>query len=184
MTNPAAAALPREPRIVAYQRWLERERGLRFADYDALWQWSVTELDAFWQSMWDFHGLVSPTPHTAVLADERMPGAQWFPGAQLNYARQVLRHAEAAQAAGCLAIVHADEAMLARGELGEVSWGALAHQVAHAPTVADQARGQQQAAQGPQASQVVLAAAALVLAAVLQGPDHVHQELQVQLYQS
>jgi acetoacetyl-CoA synthetase len=132
VTNPAAAALPREPRIVAYQRWLERERGLRFADYDALWQWSVTELDAFWQSMWDFHGLVSPTPHTAVLADERMPGAQWFPGAQLNYARQVLRHAEAAQAAGCLAIVHADEAMLARGELGEVSWGALAHQVAHA----------------------------------------------------
>ena len=128
----SAAAQPRVPRIVAYQRWLERERGLRFADYDALWQWSVTELDAFWQSIWDFHGLHSPTPHMAVLADARMPGAQWFPGAQLNYARQVLRHGEAAQAAGCPAIVHADEAMLARGVLGEVSWRTLWHQVAHA----------------------------------------------------
>ncbi|MEY3273773.1 MAG: hypothetical protein RLZZ341_2679, partial [Pseudomonadota bacterium] len=92
----------------------------------------MTELDAFWQSIWDFHGLVSPTPPTAVLAEERMPGARWFPGAQLNYARQVLRHVEAAQAAGCPAIVHADEAMLARGELGAVSWRALSHQVAHA----------------------------------------------------
>ena len=110
------------PRITLYQRWLERERGLRFADYDAMWTWSVTDLDAFWQSIWDYFALQSPTPHTAVLADDRMPGARWFPGAQLNFAQQVFRHAEAAHAAGHPAIVFTDEAGLARGELAALSW--------------------------------------------------------------
>jgi acetoacetyl-CoA synthetase len=125
----AAPTLP-TPRITLYQQWLERERGLRFADYDALWEWSVTDLDAFWQSIWDFFALESPTPHTAVLADERMPGARWFPGAQLNYVQQVFRHAEAAHAAGHPAIVFTDEAGLARGECRELSWPELQRQTA------------------------------------------------------
>ena len=120
-----------EPRLAVYQRWLERERGLRFEDHDSLWRWSVTDLDAFWQSIWDHFDLQSPTPHTAVLAEERMPGARWFPGAQVNYTRQVLRHADAAHAAGHPALVFADEAMLARGVLREVSWPQLRRQVAH-----------------------------------------------------
>ena len=125
----AAPHLP-TPRITVYQQWLERERGLRFADYDAMWAWSVTDLDAFWQSIWDFFALQSPTPHTAVLADDRMPGARWFPGAQLNYAQQVFRHAEAAHAAGHPAIVSTDEAGLARGELAQLSWPELQQQTA------------------------------------------------------
>ena len=120
-----------EPRLAVYQRWLERERGLRFEDHDSLWRWSVTDLDAFWQSIWDHFDLQSPTPHTAVLAEERMPGARWFPGAQVNYTRQVLRHADAAHAAWHPALVFADEAMLARGVLREVSWPQLRRQVAH-----------------------------------------------------
>ena len=118
------------PRITLYQQWLERERGLRFADYDAMWAWSVTDLDAFWQSIWEFFAVQSPTPHTAVLADDRMPGAQWFPGAQLNFAQQVFRHAEAAHAAGHPAIVSTDEAGLARGECVELSWPELQQQTA------------------------------------------------------
>ena len=118
------------PRITLYQQWLERERGLRFADYDALWEWSVTDLGAFWQSIWDYFAVQSPTPHTAVLAHDRMPGAQWFPGAQLNFAQQVFRHAQAAHAAGHPAIVFTDEEGLARRELLEVSWPELQQQTA------------------------------------------------------
>ena len=81
----------RIPRIRIFQDWLQRERGLHFADYDALWQWSVTDLDAFWGAIWDHFGVEPPTPCTAVLADDRMPGARWFPGVQGDYARQVLR---------------------------------------------------------------------------------------------
>ncbi|MFI1192185.1 acetoacetate--CoA ligase [Micromonospora sp. NPDC020750] len=78
-------------RIGSYLRWLREHRGLDFADYDELWRWSVTDLDAFWRSIWDHFGVVAHTPPTATLADRGMPGAQWFPGATLNYAENVLR---------------------------------------------------------------------------------------------
>jgi len=76
--------------IGEYVQWLERERGLMFADYDALLAWSTDDLDAFWQSIWDFFGVRSHSPHTAVLADAAMPGAVWFPGATLNWAEHAV----------------------------------------------------------------------------------------------
>jgi len=108
MTAPATP-----PRITAYQQWLAQRHGLRFATYDDLWRWSTTDLRAFWQSIWDWFDIESPTPHRAVLEAEVMPGARWFSGAQLNYARQVLRHADAAHAAGHPAIVFQNERMAA-----------------------------------------------------------------------
>jgi len=118
--------VPNIPQIRLYQDWLRETRGLRFDSYDALWRWSVTELDAFWQSIWDYARIESPTPHTAVLAEPRMPGARWFPGAQVNYAREVLRHVDAAHAAGMPAIVSDNE----RGEVREMSWPEMRRQVA------------------------------------------------------
>jgi acetoacetyl-CoA synthetase len=122
------SSLP-EPQITRYQRWLRDMRGLQFADYDALWQWSVTDLDAFWLSIWEYFGIESPTPFVRVLSSQRMPGARWFEGAQVNYARQVLRHVEACHAAGLSAIVFADEPMLAAGQLQHLSWPQLRAQV-------------------------------------------------------
>ncbi|GAA4577721.1 acetoacetate--CoA ligase [Micromonospora coerulea] len=78
-------------RIGGYLRWLAEHRGLEFADYDALWQWSVTDLAAFWRSIWEFFEVVAHTPPTATLTDPAMPGTRWFPGATLNYAENVLR---------------------------------------------------------------------------------------------
>jgi acetoacetyl-CoA synthetase len=118
-----------EPRITAYQRWLADTHGLQLARYDDLWHWSVTELDAFWRSIWDHFGIESPMPPTVALAEARMPGARWFPGTQLNYARQALRHCTAAHAAGHPAIVWADEPMLAAGELRSLAWPELTAQV-------------------------------------------------------
>ena len=79
-------------RLTQYQRWLKAERGLEFADYETLWRWSATDLDAFWQSCWDFFGIEASKQPTAVLGKRTMPGAEWFPGAELNYARHMLRH--------------------------------------------------------------------------------------------
>ncbi|WP_435124591.1 acetoacetate--CoA ligase [Micromonospora tulbaghiae] len=78
-------------RIGDYLRWLAEHRGLEFADYDALWQWSVTDLDAFWRSIWDWFDVVAHTPPSATLTGRAMPGTRWFPGATLNYAENVLR---------------------------------------------------------------------------------------------
>lgn len=123
-----ATTLP-EPRIVAYQRWLAERQGLRFDHYEALWQWSVTAPDAFWRSVWDWFGVESSTPPTVALADARMPGARWFPGVQLNHARQALRHADAAHASGHPAIVWADEPLLRAGQVHEIDWPTLRAQV-------------------------------------------------------
>jgi acetoacetyl-CoA synthetase len=114
------------PQIRLYQEWLARERGLRFDSYDALHHWSVTDLNAFWQSVWDYFEVQSPTAHSAALAHDHMPHAQWFVGAQVNYAAQVLRHAQAAHAAGMVAIVSENES----GDVNELSWPELQRQVA------------------------------------------------------
>ena len=116
----------RTPRIALYQRWLESQRGLRFASYDELWRWSTTDLPAFWSSVWDYFDLRSPTPYSAVIDAEVMPGARWFAGAQLNFTAQVFRHADAAHAAGHPALVFQNERMAAPVE---VSWLELQRQV-------------------------------------------------------
>src|SRR5262245_44206969 len=77
-------------RIGDYLRWLAR-RGHAFETYAELWEWSVSDLDGFWQSIWDYFEVISHDPPTAVLADASMPGATWFPGATVNYAEHVLR---------------------------------------------------------------------------------------------
>ena len=123
------ATLP-EPQITRYQRFLRESQGLRFDTYDALWRWSVSDLEAFWRSVWQFFDLQSPTPYTRVLGDDRMPGARWFEGAQVNYAQQVLRHVDSLQAAGHAAILFADEPMLAQGRVDALSWADLRRQVA------------------------------------------------------
>ncbi|MCC6948458.1 MAG: acetoacetate--CoA ligase [Bradyrhizobiaceae bacterium] len=81
-------------RLTKFLQWLERERGLTFATYDALWAWSVTDLEAFWSALWDYFSIQSSAPYERVLASEAMPGAKWFPGARLNYAQHILRQEE------------------------------------------------------------------------------------------
>ena len=121
--------------ITRYTEWLARERGLHFDasttdGYDALWRWSVGDLRAFWGSVWDYFGMHSPTPFSTVLEAEVMPGARWFPGAQVNYAQHLFSHADAAHAAGHPAIVFQNEAMQARGELQRIEWPELRREVA------------------------------------------------------
>jgi acetoacetyl-CoA synthetase len=76
--------------IGEYLSWLARERGQSFDGYDDLFDWSIGDLDAFWQSIWDYFGVRAHSPHTEVLADDRMPGAVWFPGATLNWAEHAV----------------------------------------------------------------------------------------------
>ena len=114
------------PQLRLYQNWLAQSRGLTFESYDALWRWSVTDLNAFWQSIWDYFGLVSTTPYQAALTRNAMPGAVWFEGAHVNYVQQVFRHVGPAHAAGFAAIISRNE----RGHHRELSWPELRRQAA------------------------------------------------------
>ncbi|WP_051106723.1 acetoacetate--CoA ligase [Paraburkholderia atlantica] len=109
-------------RVTRFMRWLEEERGLSFVNYDALWQWSVNEIDAFWLALWEWAAIPSIQKPQVALAEATMPGAAWFPGVQMNYVEQVFRHSATARPA----IVYRNEA----GETGEMSWAELERQVA------------------------------------------------------
>lgn len=112
------------PQMTLFRTWLHKTAGLSFDDYNAMWRWSVTDLDAFWRSIWDYHAIESATPFDRVLEVEQMPGATWFKGAQVNYARQVFRHVDAAEAAGQPAIIGENES----GEIREIGWPELRRQ--------------------------------------------------------
>lgn len=75
-----------------YMKWLAQERGLHFEDYDSLWNWSVHELEAFWESIWDYFNIKASSEPNNILSKRKMPGAKWFSGANLNYTEQIFRN--------------------------------------------------------------------------------------------
>jgi acetoacetyl-CoA synthetase len=81
-------------RMAAFATAAARVAGHDFPDYEALHRWSVLDPVACWELLWSFLELRASVPYTRVLEHpERMPGAVWFPGARLNFAEHLLRHA-------------------------------------------------------------------------------------------
>ncbi len=82
--------------LVEFVEWLSTNRNTNFVvsenakenveNYKALWQWSVNDLEDFWESVWQFFEIKSYSDYTSVLDERKMPGAKWFEGATLNYA--------------------------------------------------------------------------------------------------
>ena len=117
-----SAAMVERARLTEFRRWLAAERGLELDDYDALWRWSVDDLDGFWRAIWDFFDVQADGDPSPTLGSREMPGARWFPNASLNYAEHVF----AGKGGSAPAILHASELR----ELGEVSWDELRERVA------------------------------------------------------
>jgi acetoacetyl-CoA synthetase len=111
--------------IGRYVAWLERERELAFASYEELQRWSVADLPAFWQSIWDFFAVRSYAPHSEVLASDTMPGARWFPGARLNLAEHLLGRDEDVDTVAVIAYSQTRDRI-------ELTFGELREQVARA----------------------------------------------------
>jgi acetoacetyl-CoA synthetase len=108
--------------ITRYERWLSDTRGLKFEDYEALWRWSVADLDAFWGSIAEFFDVRFHDQPRAVLGSRAMPGARWLPGASLSYPEHIFRGRDP----DAVAIRHASELR----PLGEWTWGRLAAETA------------------------------------------------------
>jgi len=60
-------------------------------DYQALWQWSVDDLDEFWLAIWKHFDIASDIAPTTVQSNDPMPGTTWFDGVSINYAEHMLR---------------------------------------------------------------------------------------------
>jgi acetoacetyl-CoA synthetase len=113
----ATSAQIEATRLAGYQSWLSSKRSLHFDDYAELWQWSVEDVEVFWQTIWDYFDIQADGVALPVLANDRMPGADWYPNVRINYAEHIFRNAVASR-----------PALIARAEnesVREVSWAEL-----------------------------------------------------------
>ncbi len=108
--------------LIAYMRWLAKERSLSFKTYEELWQWSVDDLETFWATVVDFFHIKLAKPYSRILGSRDMPGAEWFPGAEINFAENVFRNASPDRPA----LIYQSETR----PLSEMSWAELKKQVA------------------------------------------------------
>jgi len=104
--------------LTRYTEWLAEHRGHSFADYGELWKWSTSDLEGFWSSLWEFFEVKAAAPYERVLGRREMPGAEWFPGAELNYAEHIFRAARPEEPA----VIHASEV---RPQEATVTWREL-----------------------------------------------------------
>jgi acetoacetyl-CoA synthetase len=124
--DPEAA---RATRIAGFARFASVRRGLDFGDppdYDALWRWSVENLDRFWADLAHWSGVLPDVPDDRVLTRREMPGAEWFPGTSLNYAEQAFRQVTSGAVRGddVALVVTAEDT-----EPAEITWDALRRRV-------------------------------------------------------
>lgn len=112
-------------RMADFQRWLRVRRDVDTETYADLWDWSVSDPDAFWMSIWEYFDVVHSAAPERALANSSMPGAVWFPGARLNWAQNLLRQAGSTPDAA--AIVSVTET----GSPQSMSWSALEQSTAN-----------------------------------------------------
>ncbi|MBI1225537.1 MAG: acetoacetate--CoA ligase [Bacteroidetes bacterium] len=106
-----------------YLDWLAQNYNLKFQNYHAAWQWSVENIEDFWETVWKFFSVISHSPYKQVLKERKMPGAIWFEGATLNYAENIFHRWDFEEET---AIVFSSE----RHDLVEISWREMRDQVA------------------------------------------------------
>ena len=84
--------------ITRFAREAEARWSLSLPDYSSLHAWSVAHPEQFWVSLWDYGEVVGDRGDEALVDGHRMPGAKWFPEAQLNFARNLLRRRDGTDA--------------------------------------------------------------------------------------
>lgn len=127
MTPPKQLWKPSEEKIIAsnlthYINWLNKQGLIHSHNFNAVWEWSVEEIDAFWLSIWTYFRVLSDGKPTKVTSFNKMPGVNWFEGTRVNYAEHIFRNST---------IEH--PAILFKSEtnaLTEISWEELEQKVA------------------------------------------------------
>ena len=82
--------------LAGFLDWLG-DRGMQFGSYAELWRWSTDQIEAFWRAIWDYYEVGTRAPDQ-ILRRRVMPGADWFAGAELNYAQEISRRAPRGEA--------------------------------------------------------------------------------------
>ena len=86
--SPAAIA---DSNMTKFRARVARDCSVELSDTDALWRWSVDDIERFWLTLWRFCDVIGETGAVILKDRDKMPGAQFFPEAALNYAENMLR---------------------------------------------------------------------------------------------
>ena len=79
--------------MTRFIEYVNHRHSCRFHTYDELYHWSIENIPDFWADMWEFGGILTSQNYDAVVDDlGKMPGAEWFRGARLNFAENLLRY--------------------------------------------------------------------------------------------
>ncbi len=95
---------PSEERILGsnladFMEAVEKDWNVTIDGFSALYRFSVEDKEKFWQSLRDYAGIIAETWGDEALVEAgKMPGARWFPGARLNFAENLLRRRDGADA--------------------------------------------------------------------------------------
>jgi acetoacetyl-CoA synthetase len=111
-----------ESNLQHYIRWLNKNKNKSFAGYEELWEWSVENISAFWESIWEYFNILHDGKYSSVLSGHTMPGCTWFEGTSLNYSEHIFRNKTAQHPA----IIYKSES----GAITEISWHELEVQTA------------------------------------------------------
>lgn len=105
-----------------YIHWLKEKKNLSFGDYQQLWEWSVANIEDFWESIWQYFNILHDGNYSSVTNNLTMPKTRWFEGVRLNYAEHIFRNKTNKHPA---IIAHSES-----GETKEIAWDELEGQVA------------------------------------------------------
>ena len=90
--SPAAIA---DSNMAKFRARVARDCSVELPDTDALWRWSVDDIERFWLTLWRFCDVIGETGAVTLKDRGKMPGAQFFPDGRLNYAENMLRFSAA-----------------------------------------------------------------------------------------
>lgn len=110
--------------MAQFERFVEKTHGLAFTDYNAMWRWSIDDLEGFWNAIWDFFDVRASVRPEKMLVKRQMPDMEWGTGGRLNYAENILKHVAGRED---------DLALIVQSETfgrSEMTWGQLRTQVA------------------------------------------------------
>jgi acetoacetyl-CoA synthetase len=89
--NPSEERI-RNTNLYRFINFINKHYHEKFTDYDGLYRWSIENIPEFWSAFWQFAEIISSKPFDTVVDDlSKMPGAEWFSGARLNFAENLLR---------------------------------------------------------------------------------------------
>lgn len=82
----------KQSNITAFIQCIEKDWGTKLINSQELYDFSITEMEKFWSSLWDYSGVIASNKGDIILLNgDKMPGAKWFPEAKLNFAENLLR---------------------------------------------------------------------------------------------